>query len=471
MSKKSIFFMSARGGALALALTFLGCDDDKNSAAVDGSAPSAVDAGSPGVAGTPDGGAPVQALTYWGNVAPIYYNKCAKCHQADGIGGEYRLDTFEGAKKWAAAAAIATQSKKMPPFHVASDKTCGDFEASDLLTDAEIATIRDWAAGDKAEGAVVKPTLPGKPQLAGGKDIKTPVFSPKAQGSAIAKFDEYRCFIVDAAAAVDADAFITGYDVLPGNAKIVHHVLGFVVDPERKAMNGKTNAEVMKELDDAEPGRDGWFCFGTVGGGVVVSGVPVDWAPGQGVVSYPEKMGFPLKKTDKIVVQVHYNLSAAGTTGMMDSTAVRLRTANQVDRQLAFLLPDPFLDTLASGMPAILTPGKASVTYTWKQSAEKSGLPAALPYVDIVAVLPHMHERGRKLTLNVGDTCQARVDSWDFSWQKFYFYKSLPRITPATQIEVKCDYDTSADTDPTIPGWGTRNEMCLTVLMVALPPR
>lgn len=455
--------------SVVLAMALMACDDDKAASVGDAAASSGDGLASSGDAGSPDGGAQAQALTYWGNVAPIYYNKCAKCHQADGIGSEYRLDNYEGAKKWAAAAVVATRSKKMPPSLVASDNTCGDFETNDLLTDAEIATIRDWAAGDKAEGTPVKPALPSKPQLTGGKDLKTPMFSPKAQGSAIAKFDEYRCFIVDAP--TDADAFITGYDVLPGNAKIVHHVLGFVVDPERKAMNGKTNGEVMKELDDQEPGRDGWFCFGSVGGGVVVSGVPVDWAPGQGVVSYPEKMGFPLKKTDKVVVQVHYNLSVAGTAGMTDSTTVRLRTASQVDRQLAFLLPDLFLDTLATGMPAVLAPAKQSVTYTWKQTAEKSGVPAALPYVDLVAVMPHMHERGRKLTLKVGDVCQARVDRWDFNWQKFYFYKSLPRITPATSIEVTCDYDTSADTDPTLPGWGTRNEMCLTVLMVALPPR
>jgi hypothetical protein len=37
-------------------------------------------------------------------------------------------------------------------------------------------------------------------------------------------------------------------------------------------------------------------------------------------------------------------------------------------------------------------------------------------------------------------------------------------------LQATCEYDTSADTAPVLPGWGTRNEMCLTVLMVALPP-
>jgi hypothetical protein len=42
-------------------------------------------------------------------------------------------------------------------------------------------------------------------------------------------YDEYRCFLVDPGLA--QDAFITGYEVTPGNAAIVHHIIGFAVDP------------------------------------------------------------------------------------------------------------------------------------------------------------------------------------------------------------------------------------------------
>jgi hypothetical protein len=66
--------------------------------------------------------------------------------------------------------------------------------------------------------------------------------------------------------------------------------------------------------------------------------------------------------------------------------------------------------------------------------------------------------------------CASHLEGWDFHWQEFYFYKTPPTITPDSQVQVTCDYDTSADTAPVLPGWGTRNEMCLTVLMVALPP-
>ena len=62
------------------------------------------------------------------------------------------------------------------------------------------------------------------------------------------------------------------------------------------------------------------------------------------------------------------------------------------------------------------------------------------------------------------------LENWNFHWQEFYFYKGTPPvITPSTQLELTCEYNTSADHDPVLPGWGTRNEMCLNVLMVALP--
>jgi hypothetical protein len=66
--------------------------------------------------------------------------------------------------------------------------------------------------------------------------------------------------------------------------------------------------------------------------------------------------------------------------------------------------------------------------------------------------------------------CASHLENWDFHWQEFYFYKTPIPITATSQVQVTCEYNTSADTSPVLPGWGTRNEMCLTVLMVALPP-
>jgi hypothetical protein len=94
--------------------------------------------------------------------------------------------------------------------------------------------------------------------------------------------------------------------------------------------------------------------------------------------------------------------------------------------------------------------------------------------IDVVSVVPHMHERGRKYTFEVGSDgvfeCQGRIDAWDFNWQRIYSYAPHLTLDSDTELRVGCEYDTSADRAPVLPGWGTRNEMCELTLGVLLPP-
>jgi hypothetical protein len=413
---------------------------------------------------------PDDGVTFWQDVAPIYNAKCVRCHQEGGI-GPFRLDNYTDAKSYAAVELARVNEGTMPPYFMVHDDSCGNFQADAALTAAEKATIAAWVDGTQAEGTPVTLTLPTKPALEGALDIETPMFAPVPQGGALAEFDDYRCFLLDPPNA--SNAFLTGYDVVPGDPSIVHHVLVFAVDPATMGSGGRTNAAIMQELDGASPDRLGWPCFGGAGDGIDISGVPVTWAPGQGVVNYPNGMGFPVSTTDKLVVQMHYNLVDPASAGKTDSTTVRLRFASTVNRGLAFLLPDPFLDSLGNPTPESLPSGQANTKYTWTQTGADLGL-NGIPYVDLVAVMPHMHERGVRQTMMMGPaggmSCASRIENWDFHWQEFYLYRTPPRITADTQLEVTCEYNTSRDRDPVFPGWGTRNEMCLNVLMVALPP-
>jgi hypothetical protein len=416
---------------------------------------------------------PDDGVTFWQDVAPIYNAKCVRCHQQGGI-GPFRLDNYADAKAHATTELARINEGTMPPYFIVHDGSCEKFQDEAALTAAEKATITAWVEGDQAEGSPVTLTLPARPVLDGALEVATPTFAPVPQGGALAQFDDYRCFMLDPPNNA-ANAFLTGYDVIPGDPSLVHHVIVFIVDPAAMGTGGRTNGAIMQELDAASPDRLGWPCFGAAGDGVDVGGVPVTWAPGQGIVSYPNSMGVPVRTTDKLVVQVHYNLADPATAGKTDSTTVRLRFAPTVSRELVFLLPDPFLDSLNSATPESLPPGQASTKYTWTRSGSALGVAGGLPYVNLVAVMPHMHERGVRQTMRLGPAgamnCASQIDNWDFHWQEFYFYRTPPTIAPTTQIEVTCEYDTSRDRDPVFPGWGTRNEMCLNVLMVALPPQ
>jgi hypothetical protein len=408
-------------------------------------------------------------LTYSADVAPLLNDKCARCHQPGGIAPFSVLD-YQTVSVKAPLIAALTKAKQMPPYLVTHDGSCGQFEDADALTDAQIDIIQKWVAQGAKQGTAVSLTAPPIPTLEGGTDLHTPMVTPMAAGTDYAKFDDYRCFLVDTN--LTRDQFVTGYDVLPGRQEIVHHVIAFVVDPMKMTKSGKTNAEILAGLQAKEPGKTGWTCFGAAGDGVEEQGSPVVWAPGQGIVRYPDGMGVRLKPTDKLVVQVHYNLADPKTIGLSDSTTVRVRFADAVDRPMLFLLPDGFLETLyAQKQPDSLRPGMPKETYTWKRSMKQMGLEMAPP-LEIVGVMPHMHQRGRSNELRVmsdagRNDCLARVENWNFHWQKAYFYKGArPLLGGDSQLQLTCDYDTSQDHDPVLPGWGTRNEMCLDALMV-----
>jgi hypothetical protein len=412
-------------------------------------------------------------LTYATDVAPLLNEKCARCHQPGGIGPFSVLD-FGTVLSKAPLIASLTMSRQMPPFQIAHDGSCGQFDDSEALTEQQIDTIQRWVAGGMREGGKVSLTPPQIPTLAGGIDLHTPMVTPVAAGTPLAQYDDYRCFILDANLA--HDQFITGYDIVPGKPEIVHHVVGFVIDPDKQTKSGKTNGQIMQDLAAAEPGKIGWTCFGAAGEGIEEESSPIVWAPGQGATNYPDKLGVKQRKTDKLVVQVHYNLADVKNIGSSDSSTVRIRYVDQVERPMFFLLPDGFLETLyTQKVPDSLRPGLPKVPYTWRKTMEQMGLDMAGP-LEIVGVMPHMHQRGRSSELrNMGagrNECLARIDNWNFHWQKFYFYEPTrrPALDPGSELELTCNYDTSQDSEAVLPGWGTRNEMCLDTLMLVPRP-
>ena len=421
------------------------------------------------------GGAPNAAPTYWSDMAPLFAEHCLRCHSDGGI-APFRLDDYSQAKSFATLIEHVTRERIMPPWSVKSDGSCGQFKDSEALSDAEIELIARWVKGGAPEGEKRRIARPAAgPSLVGALEYKTPDFLPQIEGGELAEADEYRCFALDAPS---DPRFITGYEVVPGTPEIVHHVAVLLVDPNAKTelddAPERTNGEQMRVLDDESPDRDGWSCYGQAGEGLTVEASPVVWAPGQGVVIYPNESGVALRPEYKIVVQVHYNLAEEQNRGKRDSTTLRLQTAKQVENVGIFVLPDEFLDTLFDDNgPTTLPAGRQSALYQWTANAEELGI-EGIAEAKLYGVMPHMHQLGRKYTMTVrqhadDERCAAQVDNWDFHWQRMYFYEEPWTIRADSEISVTCDFDTSSVTEPVKPGWGTRNEMCLATLYFTVP--
>src|SRR6476661_10827827 len=147
------------------------------------------------------------------------------------------------------------------------------------------------------------------------RTVASPVsYTPKAPTTGT---DDYRCFVLDPGLA--RDAFVTGFDIAPGQPAEVHHVILFRVPPSSAA---------AARARDAESGGNGWTCFG--GTGLGSRGASLDdapwvgaWAPGGRANVLPADVGIPLKRGSLLVMQVHYNLRH-GVTPARSSVTLRL---------------------------------------------------------------------------------------------------------------------------------------------------
>ncbi|MFL6154426.1 MAG: hypothetical protein ACJ72B_18770 [Ornithinibacter sp.] len=312
--------------------------------------------------------------------------------------------------------------------------------------------------------------------------------------------DDYRCFLVDPRFATDQ--LVSGVQITPGNAAIVHHVIVSKVEP--------ADVGAAAALDAQEPG-DGWTCFG--GAGLTgIRGGSLDkadwvgaWAPGGGERAMAEDIGIPLAKGSRLVVQVHYNL-LAGTGADRSTVRLRLSEAAGSDKQVlrTMLLPAPVelpcRDNLTKGLC-----NRALAVADLKRRFAEDPAPADLLHLlcgpvepgpvqsctrpirdkgTIRAASGHMHLLGRSITVDVNKgTPQARrvldIPTWNFDDQGSIALKKPLDVGPGDTVTVTCRHDQELrDLLPAFEGtedryvaWGegTTDEMCLGILLVTRP--
>jgi hypothetical protein len=404
---------------------------DYRDASTEATVPTPTDAATP-----PPGPAP----TWNEQVAPIVFNKCVSCHRAGGI-GPFSLETYATAQPFAGAMRTETSARTMPPTVINASGACNSFRGDVAwLTDAEIATIARWAEAGAPEGDPSRrPQPPTVTTGLEGADVRFDIgtsYTPPMD-----RVDQYRCFLADPGVA--QDRFITGFEVVPGDTRVVHHVIVYALP------TAEAEAEATR-LDAADP-MPGYTCFG--GPGVTNTAPLVLWAPGGEATRFPEGTGLRLTGGRKVAIQVHYNLLNGSRA---DRTAVRLRTAPSVSAE-ARLIPVGATDiNIPPRVPMTLVNGERTVT---------AGL--APRGVRVYGVAPHMHELGRTLRVEARGaraTCLSDVTQWNFHWQRLFFYAAPVDVNPGDTLAITCGYDSTSRTVATRRGEGTQDEMCLNYL-------
>jgi len=396
----------------------------------------------------------------------------------------------------------------MPPWPPGRRSPAFVGRSQRTLTAREREAIVAWAVrGGRVDGPAGKPRAPARVPVRPGEsvlDLRLPTaFRPTARKGAT---DDYRCFLLDPR--LTKDAAVTSARIVPGQPRVVHHVILFRVSREQVAE--------AKRLDAGAAGP-GWTCFGGTGLSLGADGGSIQaalgdanwvaaWAPGRDGDRLPDGTGVPLPAGSQIVMQVHYNL----LNGRAPDRSRAVLTAAPSTAGLAplqtMLLPGPVELACARGESGRLC-GRTDALFELvrKYGAEAGFVPAGLlllcgrsasaPRASAVSscdrrlsspatihvVAGHMHLLGAsiRVTLNPGTPRQRvllDIPRWDFHWQNAYVLARPVRARPGDVVRVTCRHDVGKRRAglPGIPqepryvlwGEGTTDEMCLGILQV-----
>jgi hypothetical protein len=288
--------------------------------------------------------------------------------------------------------------------------------------------------------------------------------------------DQFLCFSLDPA--LTEDRYLQALQIVPGNEKIVHHVLIYV------------DAEAESAV---EAGEDGWFeCSGGSIGGDLIGA----WAPGALPARVPEGAGMLVPAGARLVMNVHYHPTGAGDE-IDDSTVIEL---DWLDERPAWLAQFALVgngDGLQAGpndengIEFRIPPGVSDHTETMLVD-----LPSDLPELRLWGIGAHMHYVGVDMLIGVQrqsspgpeQECLLHAPYYSFEWQRLYTYDATLddaiRLAGGDQLYMRCIYDNTMNnpgvakaleqqglSEPieVVLGEETLDEMCLGVYGIAFP--
>jgi hypothetical protein len=323
-------------------------------------------------------------VTFSKDVAPIFQKSCQTCHHP-GTSAPMSLVTYEDVRPWARSIRQRVGNRDMPPWHL--DKTVGvrHYKNDRSLSDDEIATIVRWADNGAPQGnpADMPAPLAFRPEgewFIGEPDLKvtTPTdFAMYATGPD---------WWIDQFADVELteDRWIKSMEIKPSNPKIVHHVVVYAIEPD--APEGTPESGV--QLHEYAVGK-----YGDIFG---------------------ENTGRLLKKGTRLRYDMHYFAIGSEqhnkTTiafkfypkGVTPKYQVRSQAIRNVPNDELEVPPNTIVRT--DGYFRLPRPARVD------------------------AFQPHMHMRGRGLTVEAIDPVNNRtqilssVDHFDFNWHINYVY-------------------------------------------------
>src|SRR5262245_56391244 len=182
--------------------------------------------------------------TFPEDILPIFQRSCQSCHRP-GQMAPFSLLTYDDARPWVRSIKSNVEARYMPPWHL--DRTVGEYDPDPSLTDAEIATIAKWVDSGALRGDMKNAPAPidwpentwrfgEQPDVI----IKSPRIDVPAHSAELYPDPEVPSGLAE-------DRYIKWIQVLPGDAKITHHVMVFSITGA--AANGSVTGGGTQDLD------------------------------------------------------------------------------------------------------------------------------------------------------------------------------------------------------------------------------
>ena len=367
------------------------------------------------------------SVTFTSDVAPIFQKSCQTCHHP-GTAAPMSLLTFQDLRPWAKSIKARVVAREMPPWHL--DKSVGirEFKNDISLSDADINTIVRWvdAGAPQGDPKETPPPLTFRPEtdwFIGRPDL-TITFDKEMTMYANGPdwwINKY------ANTGLTEDRWVKAMQIKPSNARIVHHAVTTVIPP------------AGTDLTDS----------GFVGGEFE------EYAVGKYGTTFPENTGRLLPAGSRIQFDMHY-------------FAIGEEAKDRTTLGIVFY-PRGYVPKYKITMVSFRNLPNDDLEIPPNSIVRHDGYFRLPRPARIVSFQPHMHMRGKGMTLesiNLDNsvTTISSTDHFDFNWHIAYVYKDdvAPLLPAGTVLHAIGVHDnTSANRrnpDPSMwAGFGERS--------------
>jgi len=384
-------------------------------------------------------------VTFNKDVLPILQKNCQSCHRPGEI-GPMPLLTYEGTRPWAKAIKAAVLTKKMPPWF--ADPTYGHFMDDRRMADADIHTLAAWADSGAPEGDAKDKPAPR--QFSEGWNIRPDLVLQMPQPYKIPAKGTVEYTYIVVSRPFEKDTWVVAGEIRPTNRAVVHHVVAnvrpkgsiwmkpaqFGAEPYAPGPNRMQDLIKIVKDSGGKASIDNEFLVGYVPG----------MQPQRFDIDHSAKL---IPAGAEIVFEVHYTANGQETE---DQTKLGLELASEPPQR-------QFLSIAAAQMNLMIAPGDPNAE---AQAKLTFGQP-----VDFVYMQPHMHLRGKDMTIrSVYPTGESEtllsVPHYDFHWQIVYYEEKPIHMPKGTRLELTAHWDNSANNkwnpDPTATvHWGDQS--------------